>query len=71
VVPRFTSTRYGEPGYVQLSSHCPDEIRRGADDRSEMGAFHDLFQPQREDNLRHRLSEYIPAGCDAGIIFVT
>jgi hypothetical protein len=71
VVPRFTSTRYGTPAYAQLSPDCPDEIRRGAEDGSEMGAFHDLFQPQREDNLRLRTDEYTPAGCDAGIIFVT
>jgi hypothetical protein len=71
VLPRFVSTRYGEPGYAQLACDCPDEIRRGATDTSEMGAFHDLHQPQREDNLRLRLSEYTPAGCDAGIIFAT
>jgi hypothetical protein len=71
VVPRFTSTRYGTPGYAQLALGCPDEIRRGAEDSSEMGAFHDLFQPQREDNLRLRLDEYTPAGSDAGILFAT
>ncbi|MGH3388373.1 MAG: hypothetical protein ACRDOO_05790 [Actinomadura sp.] len=71
VVPGFTSVRYGTPGYAQLAAWCPEEIRRGADDGAEMGAFHDLFQPQREDNLRLRLDEYTPAGCDAGIIFVT
>ena len=48
---------------------CAEEIRRGAEDGSEMGAFHDLFQPQREDNLRARLDEYTPAGSDAGLIF--
>ena len=36
-----------------------------------MGAFHDLYQPQREDSLRARLAEYTPAGTDAGIFFVT
>jgi hypothetical protein len=71
VVPCFTSTRYGTPGYAQLALSCATEISRGADDGSEMGTFHDLFQPQRTDNLRLRLDEYIPAGCDAGLIFVT
>lgn len=69
--PLFTSVRYGTPGYAQLAQGCPDEIRRGAEDGSELGAFHDLFQPQREDNLRARLDEYTPAGCDAGILIVT
>jgi hypothetical protein len=35
-----------------------------------MGVFHDLFNPQREANLRARLDEYTPAGMRAGIIFV-
>jgi len=57
-----------------ISWRFPDsdrEIKRGADDESEMGVFHDLFQPQREANLRARLEEYTPAGIDAGVIFVT
>jgi hypothetical protein len=71
VRPQFTSERYGNPGYGQLALACAKEITRGADDESEMGAFHDLFQPQREANLRVRLEEFTPAGMDAGIIFVT
>jgi hypothetical protein len=71
VQPLFTSLRYGTPGYGQLATGCAPEITRGAEDRSELGAFHDLFQPQREDNLRARLAEYTPAGADAGILFVS
>lgn len=69
VRPRFTSVRYGTPGYCQLSASCPAEITRGAEDGSELGAFHNLFQPQREDNLRARLEEFLPAGLDAGIVY--
>jgi hypothetical protein len=69
VRPVFNSTRYATPTYCQLSQDCAEEIRRGADDESEMGAFHDLFQPQREANLRARLEEFTPAGMDAGLIF--
>jgi hypothetical protein len=36
-----------------------------------MGAFHDLYQPQRESNLRARLDEYTPAGMTAGILFAS
>jgi hypothetical protein len=68
VRPRFNSVRYGTPTYAQLADWCPPEISRGADDESEMGAFHDLFQPQREANLRARLEEFTPAGSDAGVI---
>jgi hypothetical protein len=71
VRPQLNSTRYGTPDYCQLAETCPAEITRGADDESEMGVFHDLFQPQREANLRARLDEYTPAGMDAGIIFAT
>lgn len=69
VRPQFNSSRYGAPQYCQLAHSCAPEIKRGADDESEMGAYHDLFQPQREANLRVRLEEYTPAGMDAGIFF--
>jgi len=71
VQPRFTSVYYGTPAYGQLAAGCAPEITRGAEDGAELGAFHDLFQPQREDNLRVRLEEFLPAGLDAGIIYVS
>jgi hypothetical protein len=71
VRPQFTTVRYGNPGYAQLGENCADEITQGADDESEMGVFHDLFQPQREANLRVRLEECTPADMDVGIIFAT
>ena len=71
VTPVFNSTRYGSPTYCQLSDFCAEEIRRGAEDESEMGVFHDLYQPQRTDNLRTRLNEYMVAGMDVGIIFAS
>lgn len=71
VVPAFTDRRYGRPAYGQLSRGCPVEIRRGADDESEMGAFHDLFQPQRLTNLDVRLQEYLRVGLEAGVFPVT
>ena len=71
VRPRFAGERYGTPVYARLSDDCATEIRRGADDESEMGVFHDLFEPQRAANLLARLDEYTPAGTDAGIIFTS
>ena len=70
VKPRFNSERYGRPDYCQLADDCALEITRGASGESEMGVFHDLYQPQRLANLRARLDEYTPAGTDAGIIFI-
>lgn len=46
-------------------------IRQGADDEAEMGAFHDLFQPQRETNLRMRLAEYLRFTMEPGIVYLT
>jgi hypothetical protein len=69
VRPQYNGTHYGKPAYCQLAVTCASEITCGADDGAEMGVFHDLFQPQRETNLRTRLDEYIPAGSDVGIIF--
>jgi hypothetical protein len=71
VEPEFNSTRYGTPTYCQLSDSCAPEIAQGADDGSELGVFHDLYQPQRAANLRTRLEEYTPAGMSSGIIFAT
>ncbi len=68
VTPQFNSTRYGSPTYCQLAEECAVEIVSGADDESEMGVFHDLFQPQRDAMLRARLAEYTPAGMDAGVL---
>jgi hypothetical protein len=68
VRPQFTSNRYGNPGYAQLAITCAREVCQGADDESEMGAFHNLFKAQREANLRQRLEEFTPAGMDVGIL---
>jgi hypothetical protein len=70
-IPVFTSTRYGDPGYCQLSERSGPEITQGADDQAEMGAFHDLLQAQRETNLRVRLNEYLRFGLDAGIVYAS
>ena len=71
VRPQFNSERYGTPTYCQLADCCADEIKRGADDESEIGVFHNLFQPQREANLRVRLDEYVQAGMQVGIIYAS
>ncbi|MEO1203077.1 MAG: hypothetical protein AAFX10_10230, partial [Pseudomonadota bacterium] len=68
VRPQFNSVRYGTPTYCQLASCGPVEIERGADDESEIGVFHDLYQPQRYAKLTARLDEYVPAGMDVGVL---
>jgi hypothetical protein len=71
VRPLFTTLGFGAAAYGQLGRFCDDAILRGADDESEIGAFHDLFQPQREAHLRTRLEEYLRFGLEAGIFFAT
>jgi len=62
---------YGDAAYCQLSLRCAPEIRTGADDGAEMGAFHDLLQVQRRAHLRLRLDEYLRFGLEAGIMDAT
>ncbi len=71
LVPAFTSLRLIDPGYGQLRLSAPETIRTGADDEAEMGAFHDVFAPQRESNIRARLREYLRFGLEAGIFYQT
>ncbi len=71
VKPVFTSLRYGNPGYCQLLQRTSPGILQGADDESEMGAFHDLLQPQREANLRARFKEYLSFTVEPALIYMT
>jgi hypothetical protein len=71
LTPTFTSARYGDSGYAQLSRTLAEEIRTGAEDGAEMGVFQHLKQPQREANLRASLAEYLRVGLEAGIFSVT
>ncbi len=69
--PSFTALSASAPAYAQLRRMAPAEIRAGASDEGEMGAYHMLFQPQREANLRIRLEEYLRFGLEAGLFFET
>jgi hypothetical protein len=71
VRPLFVSRDYGDPGFGQLALHCAPQIRTGAENGAEMGAFAFLQQPQREANLRDALDEYLRFGLEAGLHFVT
>ena len=71
LVPSWVSRRYGDPSYAQLAAACPSQIAKGAQDGSEMGVWCQLKQPQREDNLRTRLGEYLPVGLQGVIVYVT
>lgn len=70
VQPRFVSRTLGQPAHARLAAGGPEEIGRGAEDGSEMGAFFHLKQPQREASLRQGLEEYLRFGLQAGLSFV-
>jgi hypothetical protein len=70
-VPHHTSLRYGDAGYAQLRRSTHPAVRTGSSDESEMGVTHELFQPQRETNLRLRLDEYLRFGLEAGFFYAT
>lgn len=71
VRPVFVSRRFGDPGFGQLDWSCPAEIACGAADGAEIGAFNHVKQAQRLENIRHRLSEYLPAGITGGVTVTT
>ncbi|TVS00178.1 MAG: hypothetical protein EA406_01320 [Rhodospirillales bacterium] len=58
----FTSTRFGEPGYAQVSLAAPRFVRTGAEHGSEIGAFSALNGPIRLEGLRQKAAEYTPFG---------
>lgn len=69
--PLFRSTCIEHPGYAQLHPLTPPEIRGGGQAGAEMGAFHDLYQLQREANFYQALDEYLPLGKHVSVHFVT
>jgi hypothetical protein len=71
VRPAFTSRRYGSAGYCQLSARCSAAISAGAENGSEMGAFHQLSQHLRHEYLQRVIAEYLPHTMHAGVYFLT
>lgn len=64
----FVSRRFGDPGYAQLSETAPDTIIRGAENRSEIGAFNSLLNPIKLDDLKAKVNEFMPFGLIAQYI---
>jgi hypothetical protein len=71
IVPIFVALDDADPDLARLAPRCCDQIRTGAENGSEMGAFCFLSSPQREENLRRALDEYLRFGFEAGIFFAT
>ena len=67
----FTSRRFGDPGYAQLSQSAPLALARGAENGSEIGAFSSLLNPVKLDSLRAKIDEFAPFGLVPIYIFET
>ena len=58
----FVSTRFGDPGFAQLSDAAPLTVVRGAENGAEIGAFSSEINPIKEDSLKTKVDEYMPFG---------
>lgn len=67
----FTSRRFGQPGYAQLSQSAPAGLLAGAENGSEIGAFSSLLNPIRLDGLRAKVDEYMPFGLIPAFVLQT
>jgi hypothetical protein len=63
--PIFASLRFGHPGYVHVTPNSAAEIRTGAEDGGEMGAFYRAGMSWRQQNVESKIARYIPAGLRA------
>lgn len=66
--PIFFEDQYGEYGCAALHPASPDSIRHGAEDRGEMGAYHDRHYVLRAEAIINKLQEYLPVGIEAVLI---
>ncbi|HBL31060.1 MAG TPA: hypothetical protein DD490_29885, partial [Acidobacteria bacterium] len=71
LVPRHTSTSWGDPGYGQLRRDTAQEILTGAEDGSEIGVFQHLHEPEQRRRLALLIEETLRFGLDAGLFFQT
>jgi hypothetical protein len=58
----FTSRRFGDPGYAQLSDTAPGALKEGGENKTEMGAFSTLLNPVKFNGLKTKIDEYMPFG---------
>lgn len=68
--PKFVTLRFGDPSCGLLACDGPIAVWQGADDGSQIGAWHALHETQGVTNLQIRLTEYLPFGMEAGIFLI-
>lgn len=67
--PLLESTSYGRLSFVRLRTDVPDEVRTGASNRSEIGAFNRYAQGQRAANLDRIAKEFVPEGVGFHVVY--
>jgi hypothetical protein len=64
----FLSRRFGDSAFAELSETAPEAIRRGAENRSEIGVWSGLLSPIKLDDLTSKTFEFMPLGLIAQFI---
>jgi hypothetical protein len=65
----FSSLRFGDPTYCQLSAVAPDALKAGAEGGTEMGVFSYLNRPIRMNAVSTKLDEFAPVGILPQFVF--
>lgn len=68
--PQFITRRYGDPAYMLLSGLVPLAIWQGADNGSQIGAYHQTQETEAVRNVQLRAPEYLPFDLESGIFLV-
>lgn len=58
----FTSRKFGQPAYGQLSETAPNALHRGAENGAEIGAYNKLINAIKQDSLEAKIEEFMPFG---------
>jgi hypothetical protein len=58
----FSSLRFGDPTYCQLSAVAPEALQSGGSGGTEMGVFSYLNRPIRLASILTKLDEFAPVG---------
>jgi hypothetical protein len=64
-IPLFFSQTFGQPGCGVMLAASSDRIKYGAEDGSEMGAYHHLRYTLKQDAVIDKLEDFLPLGIEA------
>ena len=70
-IARSTLAPLRRPGLHAAAALDAPRHPHGRERRERDGRTHELYQPQRETNLRIRLDEYLRYGLEAGFFYAT